>query len=165
MVFFKSQRLLEPLDSVTFARPFQSELGDLHEQVWDWALNRAFSYNPDRVSVIQINIVFFIPRGWWNFPLTFSNFGCTRSSPVWIASLCRSWTICIKVCGIDFSKTLFHTFLIWYLSTDEYFGLWVSQLPLNMVLFNPRGWWNFTWICQVLAALGLLLCWLSSYAC
>ena len=49
------------------------------------------------------------------------------------------------------------------MSSDEYFGLWVSQLPLNMVFLNPRGWWNFPWLNQVVAVPGLLSCGLPSY--
>ena len=45
---------------------------------------------------------------------------------------------------------------ILHLSSDENFGLWVSQLPLNMVFLNPRGWLNFSWLSKVLAVPGLL---------
>ena len=53
---------------------------------------------------------------------------------------------------------------ILHLSSDENFGLWVSQLPLNMVFLNPRGWLNFSWLSQVLAVPGLLPNGLPSYA-
>ena len=54
--------------------PAPSELGDLHKRVRDWAVNKAFSYNPHWVSVNMSNMVFFNPRDWWNPPWTFSPF-------------------------------------------------------------------------------------------
>ena len=54
--------------------PAPSELGDVHKLMWDWALNKVSSYNPDHLLVIQSKNEFFNPRGWWNPPLTFWKF-------------------------------------------------------------------------------------------
>ena len=42
--------------------------------------------------------------------------------------------------------------------------LGIPSLLLTWYFLFPKGWWNFPWLCQVLAVPGLLPCGLPSYA-
>ena len=69
-------------------------------------------------------------------PLTMSNFGCTRPSPVWIALLRRSGVICTNKCGIELRKKLTRTTLIRYQSQEEYSGLdLLPSLPCFLLMW------------------------------
>ena len=85
---------------------------------------------------LSANMFFFNPRGWWN-PLVFMNLAV----PGLVACDCL----------ISLELIHFHMCVSFLFTSDPVsvtrgiFWPWLfigSPLPLNIVFFNPRGWWN-----------------------
>ena len=130
-------------------------LDDFHKCVRDWVLNKPFSYNSDRVSVIQSNFVFFNPRGWWNPPMTFYKIWLYRVfSRVELGVLHECvWDLILKKAYCYNPDQM--------LVTRAIFWPWPftgsSLLAVNMVFCNPRSETLLVFL-KFLAVPSLVLC-------
>ena len=143
------------------------EKDNLHKFVWDGSFQNAWLYNPDPVLVTR---GIFWPQLFTRFPHASPKYKVFKTQMCTV-SLLYQILLYQAFSHVDFLALielgdLHQCVQDWALKKAFLYNPdWVDFIQSNMGFFNPRGWWNFTWICQVLAVLGLLLCWLSSYAC
>ena len=83
---------------------------------------------------------------------------------LYLSTPCQNWAICSKVCGINFAKTLSCTTLLCICHQMNILASGYPRFLLTWYFLSLKGWWNFPWLCQVLAVPGLLPCGLPSYA-
>ena len=134
-----------------------SELGCFEKMCVKLDFEKAYSYNPDPVSVTRgifwawpftgsshflLIWYFFNPRGWWNFPWLCQVLAIPCLLLNGLSSYARRWVICTNLCGVDLWKILFVQ--PWCsIGPQRNSGLDYSLgLPCfpDYGVFNPRGW-------------------------